>query len=277
VKTCLNPATLRQGIPLNDFLEAASAAGFEAVELRGPWVTAAVNERGLPAVAGHLRAAGLTVAGVGYGVPLHATEAEFDQALQVTPDLCEVIKGLGASGGAVVLPLRQGVGFTVTRDATIDRLGRLGRLTASFDLSIYIEFLGLHVADDFEWTKSLGETLMIMREIGLPNVGLLIDSYHWHLGGSREADLARIPPGTPMLLHINDAPPGDVRSLTDAMRLLPGAGVLDLSAWLRAIQTTTGYDGPVSIELFNDDLRAMDPSAAAKLAHASLTSVLARV
>ena len=61
------------------------------------------------------------------------------------------------------------------------------------------------------------------------------------------------------------------------MRVLPGAGVLDLPAWLRAIRDATGYDGYVSLELFNDELRALEPAEAAARAKASLDPVLAAV
>jgi sugar phosphate isomerase/epimerase len=277
VKTCLNPNTLRQGLSLDDLIDAASAAGFDGIEARGPAVGEYVEAHGLAALRDRLAAAGLGVASIGYGVPLRATGEEFERALAAAPDVCELASGLGAAGGAVVLPPRQGDGFAVTRDETVERIGRLARLAAGYGLEVYIEFVGLHLPDDFTWTKTLGDALDMADEIGLPNVGPLIDSYHWHLGGSRAEDLARIRPGAPILAHINDAPPGDVTTLTDAMRVLPGEGVLDLPAWLRAIRDATGYDGCVSLELFNEELRALEPAEAAARAKASLDAVLAAV
>ena len=274
MQPCLNPATLRQGIRLDTFIDAASGAGFVAVELRAPWLQEFAAAHGQAALTRRLASAGLAVANVGYGVPLRATAAEFEQALSAVPGVCELMAGVGAPGGSVTLPMRQGDGFTVTREETIERLGRLGRLAADHGRAVYIEFLGLHFPDDFTWTKTLGDTLDMMDAIGLPNVGPLIDAYHWHLGGSRIEDLARLHPGAPMLLHINDAPTGDVQTLTDAMRLLPGEGIMDLPAWLEAIHAATGYDGPVSLELFNDDLRALEPADAAQRSYRALATVL---
>jgi sugar phosphate isomerase/epimerase len=277
VKSCLNPATLRQGLSLDELIDAASAAGFEGIEARGSAVGEYVEAQGLAALRDRLAATGLGVASLGYGVPLRATGEEFERALAAAPAVCELAASLGVEGGAVVLPPRQGDGYAVTRAETVERIGRLARLAAGYGLAIYIEFLGLHLPNDFAWTKTLGDALDMVEELGLSNVGPLIDSYHWHLGGSRAEDLARIRPGAPILVHINDAPPGDVTTLTDAMRVLPGAGVLDLPAWLRAIRDATGYNGYVSLELFSDELRSLEPAEAAARAKASLDAVLAAV
>jgi sugar phosphate isomerase/epimerase len=277
VKSCLNPATLRQGLSLDELIDVAGGAGFAGIEAR---VTAAqeyVAARGLAALKDRLAAAGLGIASCGYAAPLRAPADEFERALAAAPAACELAVALGAKGGAVVLPPRQGEGFTVTRAETVERIGRLAQLAAGYGLDLYLEFLGLHFPDDFTWTKTLGDALDIADEVGLPNVGALIDSYHWHLGGSRPEDLARLRPGRPILVHINDSPPGDVMTLTDAMRVLPGEGVIDLPAWLRAIRDASGYDGFVSLELFNEELRAMEPAAAAARAKAALDGVLARV
>lgn len=277
MKTCLNPATLRPALALAEFIDIAGGAGFAGVELRTAAALAYVQAHGLPALRDRLAAAGLAVAGCGYPVPLRAPAEEFERALAAAPAACELIAGLGAPGGAVVLPPRQGEGYTITRAETVERIGRLARLAAGYGLDLYVEFLGLHFPDDFTWTKTLGDALDIADELGLPNVGVLLDSYHWHLGGSRPADLSRLRPGMPLLIHINDAPPGDVTALTDAMRVLPGEGVLDLPAWLRAIRAATGYAGFVSLELFNEALWALDPRDAAARAGRALAAVLAQV
>lgn len=277
MQTCLNSATLRQGLSFEAFIDAAAAAGFAGIEARVPGVQEYLAAHGLAALRARLAAAGLGVAAAGYGVPLRAPADEFERALAAAPATCALMIDLGAPGGAVVLPPRQGEGYTVTRAETVERIGRLARVTADHGLAVYIEFLGLHFPDDFPWTKTLGATLDIIDEVGLSNVGPLIDTYHWHLGGSRTEDLARMRPGMPLLLHINDAPPGDVRTMTDAMRVLPGAGVMDLPGWLRAIRAATGYDGYVSLELFNEELRALEPAEAARRAHQALAPMLARV
>jgi len=276
MQTCLNAATLRQGLSLEEFITAAGAAGFAGIELRVPAAVALVEAHGLATLRQRLATAGLTPAAGGYPAPLRSTAAEFETALAAVPAACALMRELGIGGGTLVLPPRQGDGYRVERAETIERIGRVARLAASHGLDIYLEFLGLHFPDGLTWTKTLGDALDIANEVGLPNVGALIDSYHWHLGGSRTEDLARVA-GRPVFVHINDSPPGDVTTLTDAMRVLPGEGILDLPSWLRAIRAATGYDGFVSLELFNEPIRALDPADGAARSLRSLAAVLAQV
>jgi 2-keto-myo-inositol isomerase len=277
VRESLNAASLRQGLSLEEFIACASGAGFEGIEVPTAAATTFVAAHGLVALQARLRDAGLGVAGFGYPVPLRATDAEFAAGLAAAPAACELAVALGAAGGAAGLPWRQGEGYTVTPAQVIDRIGQLGRLAARYGLGVYLEFIALHPPGSIDWTKTLGQTLDLIEAVGLPNVGVLIDSYHWHMGRSDARDLARVPAGMPILLHINDAPPGVPEELDDSMRVLPGAGVMDLPGWLRAIRAATGYDGYVSVELFSEELRALDPHEAARRCKQALDNVLARI
>ena len=84
-----------------------------------------------------------------------------------------------------------------------------------------------------------------------------------------------MPAGMPLFVHINDAPPGDIMTLDDSMRVLPGEGVIDLTGFLGAI-AARGYDGPVSIELFSERLRAMSPEDAAQRAFDTTVAAITR-
>jgi sugar phosphate isomerase/epimerase len=45
------------------------------------------------------------------------------------------------------------------------------------------------------------------RELGkLENIGLLVDSFHWHTSGGTPMDLASIPTWQVVHVHVNDAP-----------------------------------------------------------------------
>jgi sugar phosphate isomerase/epimerase len=94
---------------------------------------------------------------------------------------------------------------------------------------------------------------------------VLLDTFHCHASGLTAEDLALIPPGTPLFVHLNDAPPLPVGLLADTQRLLPGQGVIDLKGLLRGL-TGRGYDGPVSIELKNPGLHALPLEQAARRA-----------
>ena len=102
-----------------------------------------------------------------------------------------------------------------------------------------------------------------------PNAGLLVDIFHCHCSGTTWETLAAIPGQRIVLAHLNDAPKVPVAQVNDRNRLLPGQGGLDIAGFLAALHKT-GYAGPVSLEVFSNELRAMAPADAAKLAGESL-------
>ena len=95
------------------------------------------------------------------------------------------------------------------------------------------------------------------REIG-PNVGLLLDCWHWHTSGGTVADLLRLTPRDVVYVHVNDAPRGvAMDDYVDNLRGLPGeTGVIDISGFLQSLRTI-GYEGPVTPEPFKKELGDM--------------------
>ncbi|WP_409344920.1 sugar phosphate isomerase/epimerase family protein [Paenibacillus sp. MBLB4367] len=97
----------------------------------------------------------------------------------------------------------------------------------------------------FIWT--MGETLDWIAAIGEPNVGLLLDAYHWYTTDGTVEDLLALKPEQIVHVHINDAKPIPVEDVLDNDRLYPGEGAIDLASFLKAI-SQIGYKGVVAQE-----------------------------
>ncbi len=107
--------------------------------------------------------------------------------------------------------------------------------------------------------------LQFAKDCG-PNVGLLVDSWHWHHAGATTDDIVRA--GRDRIVHvqINDSanlPPEEIR---DGERLMPGEGVIDLTGFLKALRKA-GYREGVSVEVFGRGLDKMDPREGARLGY----------
>ena len=76
-------------------------------------------------------------------------------------------------------------------------------------------------------------------------------------------------------VDLNDAPTGlDRDEQQDLSRMLPGAtGVIDLAGFLGGLREI-GYTGPMKVEPFNAELRALPARDAVAKTAASLQSVL---
>jgi 4-hydroxyphenylpyruvate dioxygenase len=114
-----------------------------------------------------------------------------------------------------------------------------------------------------------------VRRAGHPAVGLVLDSFHIL---SRKTDLGAIrtvPKDRIFLVQMADAPVLDMDYLSWSRhyRNFPGQGELPIQDFMAALQAT-GYDGLLSLEIFNDQFRAGSARSVAVDGHRSLIAML---
>jgi len=99
--------------------------------------------------------------------------------------------------------------------------------------------------------------------IDTPNVGLLMDSWHWYTSQGTVEELLTLSNKDVVHVHVNDAPAGlAVDEQVDNRRaLLVTTGVIDMKGFINAL-VRIGYEGPVECEPFDQQLRQMDAEAA---------------
>jgi len=96
-----------------------------------------------------------------------------------------------------------------------------------------------------------------VREIDHPSLGLIIDSFHTLSLNDDFSGLAELPAEKLFFIQLADAPKldMDVLSWSRHFRNFPGQGALDVEGFLKSA-LACGYDGPLSLEIFNDEFRA---------------------
>ena len=97
----------------------------------------------------------------------------------------------------------------------------------------------------------------IVRRADHPSIGIILDSFHTLAPGFPVAAIESIPGDRIFLVQLADAPQLDldVLSWSRHYRCFPGQGNLPIGDFMRAIDAT-GYKGPLSLEIFNDQFRA---------------------
>jgi 4-hydroxyphenylpyruvate dioxygenase len=105
--------------------------------------------------------------------------------------------------------------------------------------------------------KRWGEAWEIVRQAAHPALGLIVDSFHTLALNDDFSGIARLPADKLFFVQLADAPllTMDVLSWSRHFRNFPGQGQLPVVAFLRAV-LASGYRGPLSLEIFNDDFRA---------------------
>jgi 4-hydroxyphenylpyruvate dioxygenase len=158
-------------------------------------------------------------------------------------------------------------------DRMAEDFAELGELARSHGVRVGFEALawGRHVNDHRDAWE-------VVRRADHPNVGLILDSFHT-LGRKIDPDsIRRIPGDRIFFVQLADAPAIEMDLLywSRHFRNMPGEGDLDVTRFMQAV-TATGYSGPLSLEIFNDQFRAGLPRLVAQDGHRSLISMMDRV
>ncbi len=97
----------------------------------------------------------------------------------------------------------------------------------------------------------------IVQAAAHPALGLIVDSFHTLALGDDFAGIADLPGDRIFFVQLADAPlmSADVLSWSRHFRNFPFQGALDVTGFLRAV-LQSGYAGPLSLEIFNDEFRA---------------------
>ncbi|GAA0655997.1 sugar phosphate isomerase/epimerase and 4-hydroxyphenylpyruvate domain-containing protein [Streptomyces malaysiensis subsp. malaysiensis] len=114
----------------------------------------------------------------------------------------------------------------------------------------------------------------IVRQAGHPALGICLDSFHILSRGSDPKGIEEIPGEKIFFLQLADAPlmAMDVLQWSRHYRCFPGQGGLDVTGLLEHV-LRTGYDGPLSLEVFNDVFRQGDTARTAVDALRSLIAL----
>lgn len=155
------------------------------------------------------------------------------------------------------------------RQRLVDDFAELGDRAARRGLKVGYEALawGRHVFDHRDaWA--------IVKAVDHPAVGLILDSFHSLARGVPIDSIAAIDPAKLFIVQIADAPKLDMDYLywSRHFRNMPGQGDLPIVDYVRAL-FAIGYDGPLSLEIFNDRFRAGSASGVALDGYRSLRMV----
>jgi sugar phosphate isomerase/epimerase len=142
-----------------------------------------------------------------------------------------------------------------------DRLRECAKILGEKNIKLGLEYLGtasLRHNARFAWLSTGRELKELLTLIGEPNVGVILDSYHWHTAQETAEDLMIWSNDDIVAVDLNDANAQlKLVDQTDLARELPGAtGVIDLDAFIKAL-VKIGYDGPIRAEPFSTTLNAI--------------------
>jgi 4-hydroxyphenylpyruvate dioxygenase len=256
-------ATVSISGALTEKLHACAAAGFDGVEIFEPDVIAC--DHSPEELRGLAERLGLSL---DLYQPLRdiegVDEATFTENLRRAAATFATAQRLGID---TILVCSNVATATLDSDEeSAAQLRRLGDLAQTYGIRVAFEALA--------WGRFIDDYRRSWRVVELadhPSVGLCLDSFHVLSRGHDPAAIADIPGDKIFYLQLADAPAlsMDVLSWSRHHRLFPGEGSFDLATFVSHV-LSTGFDGPLSLEVFNDTFRQTDPARTAVHAQRSL-------
>ena len=141
-------------------------------------------------------------------------------------------------------------------------LGGIDRAAADFrELGERAAVRGLRVGfEALAWGRHVNDyrdAWEIVRRADHTSIGIILDSFHALAPAFPTNAIQSIPADKIFLVQLADAPKLglDVLSWSRHFRCFPGQGDLPVADFMEAVRTT-GYAGPLSLEIFNDQFRA---------------------
>ena len=140
-------------------------------------------------------------------------------------------------------------------DRAAGDFNELGGLAAAAGVRVGYEALawGRHVFDHRDAWE-------VVRRAEHKNIGLILDSFHTLARKIDPNSIRSIPGDRIFIVQLADAPLIDMDLLywSRHFRNMPGEGDLPVVDFMRAV-AATGYSGPLSLEIFNDQFRGGSP------------------
>jgi len=262
-----NLAHLTLSAPAAASIDAAKAAGFEAIGIRiaprRPDEPYPAQVLGAPdairAINRQASEAGVTIANV--------------QAYQFFPDTrWEDMQAVIDTTHALGVPTILAYSFDPDGARFLDRFGRYCEEARKANIGIAVEFM------PYSQVRDLSSALALLDRAGAPNAGVCLDVLHLHRSGGSVADLTDIDRSRIALVQLCDAqrrdlPMTDAELMTEARtgRLPAGEGELPLFDFLDALPE----DVEIEYELAPASRATLSPLEKARAARADLDRFLA--
>jgi sugar phosphate isomerase/epimerase len=245
-----------------DFARLAAKVGFGGVDVN---LGAAMRE-GVDSTRALFREIGIKASNTNLPVAIGGADDAFQGGMKKLDEAARFAAAIDCPCMLVVFPPSSSTPKVEYRKLLKERIAAIGEVLRSSKLRLGLEFLGpLHFRTraPYEFIWRMDETLAFAKECG-PNVGLLLDVWHWYHAGATKADIVTAGKDRIVHVHLSDCPKMPPEEVRDDHRVLPGEGVIDLKGFFATLQSI-GYEGGVSPEPLGRIPKDMSPEDGAKL------------
>jgi sugar phosphate isomerase/epimerase len=277
----LNTGALSLTAPFDEALNLARISDFDGLDLPIKELVDLVKTTSLQDILDRFHDAGVRPGGWGLPFDFRGDDAAYQEGLRLLPECAALAQALGSPWCFTwILPFSDQLDYAANMDRHAQRLRPVASILADHGCRFGLEFVGpatARVGHVHQFIYTIDGALELADRIGGNNVGLLVDCWHWYTSHGTAEDLARLTAQQVVYVHVNDAPADrEVDAQIDNQRLLPGkSGVIDIVSFLHAL-VVMGYEGPVVVEPFNAEVKALPAAERVRAAADSLNDIWAK-
>ncbi|MCA9034051.1 MAG: sugar phosphate isomerase/epimerase [Planctomycetaceae bacterium] len=262
-------------------IELAHKYGFESVS-PDPGFLSGLDDNGREQLLESMKDKNVQWGAAGLPVDFRNDEETFRTGLQQLPRIATGLQKAGVTRvGTWLKPFHDSMTYVSNFRQHARRLREVVRILGDNGLRFGMEYVGpktLWASTRHSFIHTMPETKELITEIGEPNVGFVLDSWHWFTSHETLDDLRTLTNQDIVACDLNDAPPDiAIDEQIDSRRELPSAtGIIDLKGFLGVLKEL-GYDGPVRSEPFNAALNQLDNDAACTATAAAMRKAFSLV
>jgi sugar phosphate isomerase/epimerase len=222
-----------------------------------------------------MKAKDIRYGAAGLPVEFRRDDEAFKTGLAKLPKQAKVLHQMGVTRVATwILPGNNNLTYLQNFKQHETRLRGAAKILDDHGIRLGLEFVGPRTSrarNRFPFICTAQGMMELVDAIGTPNMGLLLDSWHWYTSHGTVEELLQLSNKDIVHVHVNDAPADiPVDQQRDNRRQLPvTSGVIDMKGFVNAL-AKIGYDGPVECEPFDQELRQMDDEQAVQKTSAAL-------
>jgi sugar phosphate isomerase/epimerase len=271
----LSPGTIGIDKPFQECLCLARDTGFEGIDVGFFQAESAEEAEAINcAIAEH----GLRSGASGLPVEFRKDKEQYQESFQRFRQAAPLLAAAGVTRVLTwLMPCSDELPYLENFRLHADRLTPVAEVLYENNCRLGLEYVGtpsMREGRKYSFIHTQDQLMELCGAIGQPNVGILLDSWHWFTSGGTPEDIRSLSADQVVGVHLNDAPKGvPMEEQRDNVRLLPcESGVIDLVGFVTALREM-GYDGPATVEPFSDRVRSLPAEEAARETSESLKTL----
>ena len=271
----LSTGALGLNVPFSEAVQLAVRFGFGGLDVSIAELQQIAAARGPEAIIQQMKEAGLKYGIWTFPFNYRDDEDSWRRGLADLPAQAALASSLGAlRTSTYIASASDERPYDENYEFHVDRLRPVAEILAQNGIRFGLEWVGPKTLRDdkkYPFIHTMQGAQQLAADLGTGNVGLLADIFHLFTSHADVATVRGLTNDQVVNVHVNDAIAGrSADGQIDNERTLPAeTGLTDIAGFLQALDAIK-YDGPVTVEPFNQRIRALPPAEAARATAESL-------